>query len=221
MASNIYILNASGVFTPYSDELKKTIRAVITKIKKEIKLDNVDILIKTADDPALLKDLNGVGAYCPSAYFVQLSIDIDHPFFQKSPKKAIEKPLIHELHHAFRRLQGINIDKGSIWECIWSEGLADYFVYLLTGEMSKWVIPLDKKTKDYLLKKLAKEKNKKMTPEKYKEWFIEGNKKRKIGKWTGYVLGFELVKTYFDKNNTTIKDLSEEKAPNLSKILGD
>lgn len=210
MKINYYILNASGKMTCYKNEIKNTINKALNQIKKEISLHNIDILIRESENPKQLKDLNGVGAYCPSANFVQISLDITHPFFCKFPSDAIKKPLIHELHHAVRRNYGINIDKSTFLECVWSEGLADYFVYLLTGDLSKWIIKLNSSTKLYLLRRLNKEKNKEMTLVDYEKWFIAGSKKEKIPKWAGYSLSFELVKVFLERNkNITIGQLTK------------
>lgn len=199
MSIKTHILNASGELTPYQDSIQKTIHQTIKKVRLEIPLDKIDIVIKKADKPANLKNLNGVGGYCPSGSFVQLDIDTNHPAFGKNIKNIIEKPLIHELNHAARRQVGIEIDKRSFWECVFSEGLADVFVYKITGNFPKWSIEV-KSNKKRLVKKLQKIANDKTTLQNYKDWFIEGSKKQKIPQWTGYALGDEVVKNFIEKN---------------------
>jgi hypothetical protein len=118
MGIHIYILNASGNLTSYKDLIRQTARETIRKIQRRVLLSSVDIVVKEADKPESLEDLDGIGAYCPSGYFVQLSIDTNHASFGKSPEELIERSLIHELHHAARRQAGVKIDKSSFLECM-------------------------------------------------------------------------------------------------------
>ena len=131
MSVSIHILNASGHLSSYKNSIQKSARATIKKVRRKIKLENVDIIIKESERPEFLKDINGVGGYCPSGYFVQLDIDINHPSFKKSPQRIIERTLIHELHHTARRKAKVPIFGGSFLECVFSGGLADYFVFEL------------------------------------------------------------------------------------------
>ena len=180
-----YILNASGNLTSYKKLIQRVVLLTVKKVQSKISLDNIDIVIKEADNTESLKNLDGIGAYCPSGYFVQLSIDINHKSFSKSPEKIIEKSLIHELHHAARRQAGVKIDKSSFLECVFSEGLADYFVYEITGDLPKWIIAIDSKVRKRLMTRLKQIANTKWTERDYKDWFIVGSKKHKIPIWTG------------------------------------
>ena len=201
MNIQIHILNASGKLTSFNDLIHHTVREAIKKVRHKISLDNVDVVIRESDNPKSLKDLDGIGAYCPSGHFVQLSVDPNHPSFGKSPEKLIEKSLIHELHHAARRQAGVEIDKGSFLECMFSEGLADYFVYEITGDLPKWITTTNSKDRKRLIEQAKKIANKKLTLQGYENWFIEGSKKHKIPRWTGYALGFEIVKNFLEKKS--------------------
>lgn len=200
MNIQVYILNASGKLTSRKDLIQQTVGVVVKKVRHKISLDNIDIVIREADNPKLLKDLDGIGAYCPSEHFVQLSIDTNHASFGKSPEKLIEKSLIHELHHAARRQAGVKIDKSSFLECMFSEGLADYFVYEITSDLPKWTTAINSKDKKRLIERAKKIASKKLTQQDYEDWFITGSKKHKIPRWTGYALGFEIVKNFLEKN---------------------
>ena len=166
----------------------------------QITLENIDIVIKESERPELLKDMNGVGGYCPSGHFVQLDIDINHPVFQKSPQQVVEQSLAHELHHATRRQAGVPIFGGSFLECMFSEGLADYFAYELTGDLSVWIITLSGRNKDKLMKRARNKFKKTITYKDYDDWFTVGSKKLKIPRRAGYTLSFDLVKNYLENN---------------------
>ena len=200
MSISTHILNASGHLSPYKNSIRKSARATIKKVRRKIKLGNIDILIKESERPEFLKDVNGVGGYCPSGHFVQLDIDIKHLSFRRSPQQIIEKTLIHELHHAARRQAKVRIFGGSFLESIFSEGLADHFVLELTGSLPIWTISLTKKDEEQLMKRAQREFKQKVTYKDYDDWFIIGSKKRNIPRWTGYALGFTLVENYLRNN---------------------
>lgn len=200
MSIKTYILNASGNLNPYKNLIKETVQATLKQVQRRITLKNIDIVIREADRPELLKELNGVSGYCPSGYFAQLSIDTNHPSFSKSPKKNIAESLIHELHHAARWQAGINMDKSSFLECLLNEGLADYFVYEITGDLPKWTKTLKAQDRKRLMKRIKQIINKKMTYRDYEDWFIFGSKKRKIPRFAGYAIGLKIAKTFFEIN---------------------
>lgn len=150
MSIQIYVLDASYNLKPQRDLLRKSARRAVRKVQRRISLDNVDIVIKESETPEIYKEIDGIGGWCPSGFFVQLSIDINHPSVQTSLGKIIERTIIHELHHAARLQAGISIGKGSFLEYMFSEGLADNFVLELTGELPIWIARLDNtKNKTY------------------------------------------------------------------------
>jgi len=200
MNIKIHILNASGNLSPYKNILQKSVLVTIKKVRKRIELKNIDILIKESERPEFLKDIDGVGGYCPSDNFVQLSIDPKHKSFQKNTEKIIERSLSHELHHAIRRQAGVQIFGKTFLESMFSEGLADYFAYEIAGDFPVWSVSLSKKDRAQLMKRVEKQFKQKIGYKDYENWFTVGSKKLKIPRWTGYALGLELVKNYL-KNN--------------------
>ncbi|MCK5413390.1 MAG: hypothetical protein KAI57_03365 [Candidatus Pacebacteria bacterium] len=202
MNVKVHILNASGNLSPCKNVLQKTAMSVIGKVSRKIVLQNVDIVIKESVNPEYLQDVDGVGGYCPSENFVEISIDYSHPSFQKNTKKIIERTLSHELHHAIRRQAGVKIFGKSLLESMFSEGLADYFAYEITGDFPIWSISLSEKDKEKLMKKAIKNFNQKMTYADYENWFTTGSKKLQLPRWTGYALGLDMVKKYLQNNPT-------------------
>ena len=200
MTVRIYTLDASGNLTPQKDLLRKYARLTVRKVQRKIALDNIDIAIKESESPELFKDMDGIGGYCPSGHFVQLSIDVDHPSFRTSPEKVIEKTLIHELHHAARMQAGVLMNKGSFLEYLFSEGLADHFVYELTGDLGKWATATNTEDKIRLLRRVKKKYSKNFTDKDHRDWFTRGSKSLRIPQFAGYSIGFEVVKNFLTKN---------------------
>ena len=200
MGVQIYILDASGNLKSQRDLLRKYARLTVRKVQRKIALDNIDIVIKESETPELFKDIDGIGGVCPSGHFIQISIDKNHPSFRVSAGKIIETTLIHELHHAARIQAGVLINKGSFLEYLFSEGLADYFVYELTGDLPKWTSAINTEDKIRLLRRVKKKYSKNFTDKDHRDWFIKGSKSQRIPQFAGYAIGFEVVKNFLRKN---------------------
>lgn len=196
MPINIYIMNASGKFTPIQDRVRKIARQTVNKVKKQLPINNVDIVFKV-DYNGMLKDVDGVGGFSPSDDYVQIALDFSYPNLKKTLEKSIERTLIHELHHT-QRYKAKQFGK-TLFEFMVSEGLADNFVFEITGNVPKWANALTNRQKIKLLQKAKSEMNKNSFS--YEDWFIHGSKKRDIPKWAGYSLGFELVQEYLEKHS--------------------
>lgn len=184
--------------------LKNDIKAIIVDtiflVKQYINLDKIKIAVKKTNTPEILKNLSGIGAYCPNPNFVQLSIDTKHNDLKNNLEIHIKKALIHELHHATRRQSGVKIDTSSVLECLFSEGLADCLVYTITKTASNWIVDLKHDDKDKLLQIIKEVQDDKITKQFYKNWFIDGSKKHKIPKWAGYNIGYEIAKSFLEQN---------------------
>ena len=200
MSIRIYILDASGNLKSQRDLLRRYARLAVRKVQRKIALDNIDIVIRESESPELYKDIDGIGGWCPSGNFMQLSIDKNHPSFRMSPGKLIERTLIHELHHAARMQAGVLMGKGSFLEQLFSEGLADYFVYELTGDLGKWITSINTEDKTRLLRRVKRKSNKNFTNKEHMDWFVRGSNSQRIPQFAGYAIGFELVKNFLIKN---------------------
>jgi uncharacterized protein YjaZ len=102
---------------------------------------------------------------------------------------------------------------------MFSEGLADYFVYELTEGIGKWIIKLNQEDKIRLLEMVNKIRNKLFTNKDHQDWFVKGSVSQRIPQFSGYTIGFELVKNYFiknpDKSATSLVSTSVEDIPHL------
>ena len=200
MGIQIYVLDASGNLRAQRDLLRKYARLAVRKVQRKIALDNVDIVIRESERPELFKDIDGIGGYCPNGHFVQVSIDINHPSIRTSLKQTIESTIIHELHHAARIQSGIIMNKGTFLEYLFSEGLADYFAYGLTGVIPKWIIPLNKEDRIRLLDMVKNRSRDNFTDKDHRDWFVIGSEEQRIPQFAGYTIGFEIVRNYLTDN---------------------
>lgn len=200
MGVKIIVLNASGNLSPYLELLKGSAKAIVKNVKLKMPLGDIDIIIKESDYPSSLEAQGGVGGYCPSAHFVQISVDPRNLKFRKKALEFLARTLSHELHHAVRQQRGIDLQNGTFLECMLSEGLADYFAFEITGKIPIWASSLDGEGLRSLQKKIRPNLNKEIGDQVYSDWFIVGSEKKKIPKLAGYSLGFDMVKKYIDSH---------------------
>ncbi|MBU1092423.1 DUF2268 domain-containing protein [Patescibacteria group bacterium] len=195
----IEVQNTAGLI-PYAVRIEEIIKDALKEIEGKLSLGAVQVVVKETEHPDNLKDIGGVGGYCPNGKLVELSVDVNNPLFQKSWEQLIRRSLLHELHHAARRQVGIATGESSFLECLFSEGLADHFVYDITGTKPVWVIDLEKEARADLLERAKEIFNQPVTDKLYNDWFIEGSKELNIPHWAGYALGYKLVNDYLVKH---------------------
>jgi len=186
---------------PYTVRIEGIIKSVLKEIEDKLSLNNLQVVVKEANHPDDLKDIGGVGGYCPGEKLIELSVDVNHPMFQKLWGQLVRRSLLHELHHAARRQAGIATGEGSFLECLFSEGLADRFVYDLTNIKPVWVIDLEPEIMAELSEKAKEIFNQPVTDKLYDDWFIEGSKELNIPRWAGYALGYKLVNDYLSQHS--------------------
>ncbi len=212
MTTSIHILNASGKLAPIKEDLVKIIRKTVTRAKRYLPLQSLDILVMESLHPAALKDMDGMGGYCPSKHRIELSLDLKHPSIKKNLKSTLKKSLLHELHHAARWSKVKTLDDRLI-DILVSEGLADCFVEELTGHKPIWTQTVKGKRLIQLTKRMQREYM--STTYSYEDWFIVGSKKRTIPRWTGYAVGYALIKDYLEAENKTASELVHLRADKL------
>lgn len=196
MRNTIHILNASGSLVSLDREIKRTAKSTLVKANRHLKFKGVDIIIRPTNNTSL-KSLSGISGYCPEPHYVDISIDKRYTKSKKLFALALERTLLHELHHAARQQQGFSFKNITVYQQMIAEGSADYFVYQMTGKIPVWAKP--PKDEQRLMKMLKPVFNKRITEDQYTQLFLVGDAKRKIPKWTGYALGFAMVKAEQEK----------------------
>lgn len=163
----------------------------MTQVQDIMPID--DLLIQIIVDPSRVIPEIGIGGFNPNSNEVRIYINPDFNNLEASLDAEFIPMLAHEVHHALRRR---SVGYGStLFEAIISEGLADHFSVEMTGvEIPRWSHALDSLQ---LIEMMAEaEAIWHESPYDHNAWFF-GNET--IPRWTGYSLGYELVKQY--KNN--------------------
>ncbi len=194
MAVNIFVLTATGRLGKYKNRIMKAARESIKIIKKKIPIPDVDIVFY--DNPNNTIPHLGIGAFTNNINLVLVPLNPKFKNFDKTINEEMLRILAHELHHC-ARMKAVGYG-GTLFEVMVSEGLADHFELQVTNRKSQvWDSILSAKQFGIMKKKAMKERNNKKY--NHAEWFF-GSNDRKIPKWAGYTIGFNLVGDFL-KNN--------------------
>ncbi|MDP3987732.1 MAG: DUF2268 domain-containing putative Zn-dependent protease [Candidatus Levybacteria bacterium] len=195
MAMSSYILLGSGRLILYQVQIKKQFNELITEVKKQLPLENVDVVIY--DNPEGAIPEVGVGGYTPNTHLIFISLDPQFPSFQQTINKELKRTIAHELHHAIRwRDPGYG---ETLFEALITEGLADHFDMEINNinNPEPWDTALNEEQLAEVTTKAQKEFDNK--DYNHNEWFF-GSKEKGIPRWAGYTLGFKLVEGYLKRN---------------------
>lgn len=200
------LTEANGNLSDKKEVIKNAVRTAEKYAFQKLKIDwDVDVLI-TNRIPMIIPE-NGVGGYTFSADFIRINIDND-----KATENLISENVVHELCHAARWGKNDEWTK-SLFDGLIFEGIA----CTLEAEFAK-----DKSEKTLFIRNVLErsdKENEKILAEirdkldsneyNYDEIFFNGNDK--LPRWSGYSLGFYLVKKYLEKTHKKIEDAFADK----------
>ena len=173
----------------------------------KLKIDwDIDLLVTNRLYDIIIPE-DGVGGRTRTSDFIEFAIDEE-----KATKNLISEMVAHELCHAAR--WGKNDEWiNSLFDSMISEGIATY----LEAEFIK-----DRKEKTVFIKTILErtdnenekilEKLRDQLDSNYYDYdtiFFNGNDE--LPRWSGYSLGYYLVKKYLEKNNKKIEDAFTDK----------
>ncbi|CAN5182848.1 DUF2268 domain-containing protein [soil metagenome] len=188
-----HILLGSGRLTPFSQQIQKVIDDAIPVITKKIPAKNVDVIMYHNPEGAVPEQ--GIGGYCPNGNITYISLDPAFSNLKDSIKKELKRILAHELHHTLR-WQNPGYGE-TLLDAMITEGLADHFdIEVYNEQPQPWSITLSEHELQRMMKKAKTEFDNKEYD--HFAWFF-GNEELGIPRWTGYAIGFHLVKQYLQK----------------------
>ncbi|TRZ55648.1 hypothetical protein D4Q76_00090 [archaeon] len=194
MAVNIFVLTAGGRLEKYKRRIMKVARESIKIIKKKIPIPDVDIAFY--DNPEYTIPHLGIGGYAQTPGLLLISLNPKFKQFERTIRDEILRTLVHELYHCIR-MKTVGYGD-TLLEAMITEGLADHFELEVTNKKpQKWDTSLTAKQFGIMKKKSVKEFNSKKY--NHEEWFF-GSNERRIPKWAGYTIGFNLVGNYLKKH---------------------
>ncbi|WP_226342565.1 DUF2268 domain-containing putative Zn-dependent protease [Deinococcus sp. AJ005] len=188
MSNALHVMNAGGHLSPtLENEVREVALAALTRQATRLKLDGVDVAVSVS--PWGLPE-TGIFGYAPLDHLVQITLDPYNPNFAASWRTELPATAAHELHHA-RRWQGPGYGQ-TLLEVLVSEGLAQAnelderggqpppYARAQVDLDSLWVRTLP------LLNR---------SDHSFEAWFY-GSEAEGLPRWSGYSLGYELVRRH-------------------------
>lgn len=203
---NILLTEANGNLSDKKEMINNAVKTAEGYVFPKLKIDwDIDVLV-TNRIPMIIPE-NGAGGYTFTADFIRINIDD-----KKATENLISENVVHELCHAARWGKNDEWIK-SLFDGIIFEGLA----CMLESEFVK-----DKSEKSLFIRTILEypdEENEKILEElreqldsshyDYDTIFFNGNDK--IPRWSGYSLGYYLVKKYLEKTGKKIEEAFADK----------
>lgn len=168
---------------------------VISGLKSISQLMSInDLRIRIVENQQLVIPEIGIGGFNPDAHEVIVAINTDYQDLESTLEKNFISILAHEIHHAKRR-RSVGYGK-TLLEGMISEGLADHFSIEVTGiQPPPWSLALGNSELQNWIETASNSWNESYN---HAAWFLGADPN--IPKWTGYSIGFELVKNYLVRN---------------------
>lgn len=204
---NVLLANANGNL----DEMKDTILVAVKEVESyafsKLKIDwNIDVVV-SANAYSLIIPEDGVGGYTYASDFVVIFLDL-----KTMTISHLKEMLVHELGHAAR--WGKNDERmNTLFDGMISEGIATYFGTEFAKNNSnkqfftKAILERSDEENEHILNELRGNLDDKHYD--YNTIFFTGNDK--LPRWSGYSLGYYLVKKYLEKTHKTIEEAFADK----------
>jgi uncharacterized protein YjaZ len=194
MTIQTHILLGSRRLQPHAKDIDAAIVKALPFIEEKLPIKDIDIVVH--DNPRGSVPELGIGGYTPNAHLVFISLDPSFPKIKESICIHLKHTLAHELHHTMRwRDPGYGI---TLVDALITEGLADCFdLEVFGGESPPWSRALSDEEFNRMIKKAQGELHNKKYD--HSSWFY-GNSNMGIPRWTGYSLGYKMIRDYLQKH---------------------
>ena len=212
---NILLTGANGNLSDKKEMIEKTVKVAEEYVFPKLKIDwDIDVLVTNRLHDIIIPE-DGVGGLTITADFIEFAINQE-----KVTENLISEMLVHELCHAAR--WGKNNELiSSLLDGIISEGIATYFEAEFIKNRNERTVFIqtilgrsgeeNEKILDQLRDRLDSNEY------DYNAIFFTGN--NKLPRWSGYSLGFYLVKKYLEKTGKTIEEAFADKNVDFKTIL--
>lgn len=185
-------LSAAGSLTDYRATIEEEVGRTLDAVQPLLGVSNLRIQV-IADANQVIPEI-GMGGFNPGEDEVRLYADPSLPNLESVLRTHLMSQLAHETHHAMRRRA---VGYGStLLQAAVSEGLADHFALEVSGgSPPPWTQAL---TPAQLAVWIPEVVSRFSGSYDHAEWFFGTNPA--IPRWTGYAVGYELVRAYLDQD---------------------
>jgi len=189
------VFQDSGKLNEQKDAIKTVVKETVSLVNKKMDVENLKIRINVSLSNVIPEI--GIGGFNPSEQEITISIDPNFTNLEQSISIELAPMIVHEMHHAKRRR---TIGYGStLLEASVSEGLADCFAMEIKGiEPPLWSIALTGSELDGWI--VTAQDSWRDGSYDHGKWFFGTSSD--VPRWTGYSIGFKLVKDYITENPT-------------------
>ena len=212
---NVLFANANGNF----DEIKDTILAAVKEVESyafsRLKIDwDIDVVV-SANAYSIIIPEDGVGGQTFASNFIVSALDLKTMSILR-----FKEMLAHELGHAAR--WGKNDEwMNTLFDGMISEGIATYFGTEFAKNNSekqfftRAILERSDEENERILNELRGNLDDKNYD--YNTIFFTGNDK--LPRWSGYSLGYYLVKKYLEKTHKAIEEAFADKFEDFRIVL--
>lgn len=212
---NVLLANSAGEFNETQIDIINAIKEVERYVFSKLKIDwDIDVVL-TANAYSLIIPEDGVGGYTYASNFIVSALDLKSMSIPR-----FKEMLVHELCHAAR--WGKNDEwMNTLFDGMISEGVATYFGTEFSKNNSekqfftKTILERSDEENERILNELRGNLDDKNYD--YQTIFFTGNDK--LPRWSGYSLGYYLVKKYLEKTHKTIEEAFADKYEDFKIVL--
>ena len=212
---NVLLANPAGEFNETQSDIINAIKEVERYTFSKLKIDwNIDVVV-TDNAYSIIIPEDGVGGQTYASNFIVTALDLKSMSIPR-----FKEMLAHELCHAAR--WGKNDEwMNTLFDGMISEGVATYFNAEFAknnGEkqfFTKTILERSDEENEHILNELRGNLDDKNYD--YNTIFFTGNDK--LPRWSGYSLGYYLVKKYLEKTHKTIEEAFADKYEDFRIVL--
>lgn len=204
---NILLTEANGNLSNAREMIISAIKTAEEYVFPRLKIDwDIDLLVTNRLHDIVIPE-DGVGGYTKTSDFIEFAINEE-----KATENLISEMIAHELCHAAR--WGKNDERIiTLFDGMISEGIATHLEaeFVKDREEKTVFIKTILERSDNENKKILEELRDQLDSNYYDYYTIFFNGNDKLPRWSGYSLGYYLVKKYLEKTNKKIEDAFTDK----------
>ncbi len=194
---SVFFANTKGLSSRQIERIKIISNHTCAQIADLIPTNQTDVIIHVK--PSWTIPEIGFSGFSPNAAYAFIHIDPSNPNFDSNIETELAATIAHELHHCARYT---SVGYGqTLLEALVTEGLACAFeMDFRQGQIPIYANALELSQISALLSQAQEEFHSQTYA--HDDWFF-GSQEHGIPRWTGYTLGYEIVKKYLEETRLT------------------
>ncbi len=212
---NVLITHANGNLDSKVETIVKAVKEAECYVFPKLKIDwDIDLLVTNRLYDIIIPE-DGVGGRTRTSDFIEFAIDEE-----KATENLISEMVAHELCHAAR--WGKNDEWiNSLFDGVISEGIATYFEAEFVKDRTektvfiKTILERSDEENEEILEKLRSQLDSNYYD--YDTIFFNGS--NELPRWSGYSLGYYLVRKYLKKTGKKIEDAFADKYADFKAVV--